>query len=227
MTLGGEKRLFAKVRWTVARFERVGDAAGNGSRAGKPSARPLALALGVRRSKKVHWTFSPAAPSRLTLTDTRPGETFSSTYNVRNRPVSVTRNSVAYATYVYNGLEQLVSRSTSAPGGPSGTIHYVYDLAGHLIAEADGSTGAITREYIWMDDLPVGLVQGGNLYMVHTDHLARPIRITDASHATQWQATWGPWGEPQSISGTLALDMRFPGQLYQIETGLRNRLRLP
>ena len=41
-------------------------------------------------------------------------------------------------------------------------------------------------------------------------HLARPIRIADTARATQWQATWGPWGEPQSISGTLALDMRFP-----------------
>ena len=162
------------------------------------------------------------------LTDTRPGEVFAFTYNVRNRPVSVTRNSVAYATYAYNALEQLVSRATSAPGGPSGTVHYIHDLAGHLIAEADGSTGAVTREYIWLEpatgldpvDLPIGLVQGGNLYMVHTDHLARPIRITDAARATQWQATWGPWGEAQAISGTLALDMRFPGQLFQIETGL-------
>lgn len=63
-------------------------------------------------------------------------------------------------------------------------------------------------------------MQRGTLYMVHSGHLARPIRITDATRATVWQATWGPWGEPQSISGTLALDLRFPGQLCQIETGL-------
>ena len=39
------------------------------------------------------------------LTDTRPGEVFAFTYNKRNRPVSVTRNSVAYATYGYNADE--------------------------------------------------------------------------------------------------------------------------
>ena len=150
------------------------------------------------------------------LTDTRPGEVFAFTSNVRNRPTSFgtqidpldrfaaerrrasPRNGVAYASYAYNGLEQLVSRSTSAPGGPSGTIHYIYDLAGHLIAAADGATGTTTREYLWLDDLPIGLVQGGTLYMVHSDHLGRPIRITDAARATQWQATWGPWGDPHA-----------------------------
>lgn len=105
-------------------------------------------------------------------------------------------------------------------GGPSGTVHDIHDLAGHVIAEADGTTGATTREYIWLDDLPTGLVSSGNLYMVHTDYLARPIRVTDATKATVWQASYTPWGEPQSISGPLALDLRFPGQLFQIETGL-------
>ena len=128
------------------------------------------------------------------LTDTRPGEVFAFTYNVRNRPTSVTRNSVAYATYVYNGLEQLVSRTTSAPGGPTGTVHYIYDLAGHLIAEADGATGTTTREYLWLNDLPIGLVQGGTLYMVHTDHLGRPIRITDAARATRLAGHLGTLG---------------------------------
>ena len=162
------------------------------------------------------------------LTDTRPGEVFAFTYNKRNRPVSVTRNSVAYATYGYNADEQLVSRSTAAAGGPLGTVHYVHDLQGHVIAEANGATGATTREYIWLTpatgldpvDLPIGLVSSGTLHMIHTDHLARPIRVTDATRATVWQASYTPFGEPQSISGTLALDLRFPGQLFQIETGL-------
>ena len=154
------------------------------------------------------------------LTDTRPGEVFSFSYNKRNRPLAVARNAVVYASYEYDAMEQLVSRNTSAPGGPTGTVHYIHDLAGHVIAEADGATGTTTREYIWLEELPIGLIQGGNLHAIHTDHLARPIRVTDATKATVWQATYTPWGEPQSISGTLALDMRFPGQLFQIETGL-------
>ena len=64
---------------------------------------------------------------------------------------------MAYGSYGYNALEPPSSRSASAPGGPSGTVHYIHDLQGHVIAEADGSTGAITREYIWLDDLPTAV----------------------------------------------------------------------
>jgi YD repeat-containing protein len=60
--------------------------------------------------------------------EVRPGgETFVYAYNNRNRIASVTRNGQAYATYVYNAFEQLTSRNTSAPSGPVGTVHYIYD----------------------------------------------------------------------------------------------------
>ena len=165
------------------------------------------------------------------VTDTRPGEIFAFAYNARNRPASVTRNSVAYASYGYNALEQLASRSTTAPGGPLGTVHYIHDLQGHIIAEADAATGATSREYVWMaandnvpTDLPLAVVDDVTttpvLLMVHSDHLGRPIRMTDAAKATVWQAAYKPWGEPLSISGTRALNLRFPGQYFQIETSL-------
>jgi RHS repeat-associated protein len=158
---------------------------------------------------------------------------------------SVTRNGVAYASYVYNAMEQLASRNTSAPGGPIGTVHYIYDTQGHLIAEADAATGATTREYLWLPsndnrndtmaedmmaandnapvDLPLAVVNVSAtpvIYQVHTDHLGRPIRMTDAAKATIWQATWKPWGEVQSITGAVAQNLRFPGQYFQLETGL-------
>jgi YD repeat-containing protein len=168
-----------------------------------------------------------------------------------NRLASVTRNAVAHASY--NALEQLTTRVTSAAGGPLGTLAYVYDLDGHLIVEADATTGATLREYLWLPanynrlnllggsvgqaiglasftaaandnasnsesvDLPLAIVDTVNttptLLMVHTDHLGRPIRLTDATKATVWQATYKPWGETQSISGTRANNLRFPGQL--------------
>ena len=161
------------------------------------------------------------------LTDTRPGEVFGFAYNARNRPASVTRNSVAYASYSYNAFEQLAARSTSAPGGPSGTVHCIHDLSGHIIAEADASTGAITRDYIWMaandnepTDLPLAVAEGSSLYMVHTDHLGRPVKMTDATKSTVWAASYNPRGEATSLSGTTSLNLRFPGQVFQIETGL-------
>jgi RHS repeat-associated protein len=162
-----------------------------------------------------------------TLTETRPGESFAYTYNKRNRLASVTRNTVAYASYTYNALEQLTSRNTSAVGAPAGTVHYLYDQDGHLIAEANASTGAITRDYIWLAsndndpvDLPLAIAETTTLTHVHADHLGRPIRMTDAAKATVWQATWKPWGEIHQLSGTLTQNLRFPGQYFQIETGL-------
>ena len=176
------------------------------------------------------------------ITDVRPGESFAYVYNKRNRLASVTRNTVAYGTYVYNGLEQLASRTSTAAGAPIGAVHYIYDLDGHLIAEATGSTGATTRDYIWLPsndnhndtytedvlaandnaaiDLPLAVAEAANLYHIHTDNLGRPIRMTDAVKTTVWAATWKPWGEIQSISGTTTNNLRFPGQYFQIETGL-------
>ena len=44
--------------------------------------------------------------------------------------------------------------------------------------------------------------------------------MTDAIRATVWQATWLPFGAPQAITGTATLDARFPGQWFQLESGL-------
>jgi RHS repeat-associated protein len=72
-------------------------------------------------------------------------------------------------------------------------------------------------------DLPLAVVNVSAtpvIYQVHSDHLGRPIRMTDGTRATVWQATWKPWGEPQSITGSQANNLRFPGQYFQLETGL-------
>lgn len=41
---------------------------------------------------------------------------------------------------------------------PTTNIIYHYDQAGHLIAEAD-ATGKITREYLWLEDTPLAVMQ--------------------------------------------------------------------
>lgn len=160
-----------------------------------------------------------------TLTDTQGSDVATYGYNARNRLATLTRNGSPWATYQYNALEQLVARTVTAPVGPTGTIHYIYDQQGQLIAEADAATGATLREYIWLDDMPVAVVTDiaaatPTIYAVHVDHLKRPIAMSDAAKAMVWQARWLPYGAPQSITGTASLDARFPGQWFQIESGL-------
>ena len=182
-----------------------------------------------------------------TVTEQRGRETLSFTYNLRNRPVTVSRSGTSptqTSRYAFNALEQMVQRSTNAPGGPAGTVHYVYGLDGALLAEVDGATGATLRDYIWLplDDvspaadndneegaqtppLPLGLVTGVNtptpaLLMVHADHLGRPLRLTDASRATVWAAAYDPFGQPWQITGAVEQNLRFPGQYFLLESGL-------
>ena len=57
-------------------------------------------------------------------------------------------------------------------------------------------------------------------YYVHTDHLHRPVKMSDASKVMQWSAEYQPWGAVQSLSGPLTMDLRFPGQWFQLEAGL-------
>jgi YD repeat-containing protein len=68
--------------------------------------------------------------------DDRVGTTYNYAYNNRGRMSELTIGSTVTADY--NGLERLAIRTTQNMS-PAGTTHYVYDLAGHLIAEADNT----------------------------------------------------------------------------------------
>jgi len=90
-------------------------------------------------------------------------------------------------------------------------------LPGTQIAPATGAIAGVPR--------PIAVVDAVNTaspatWWVHTDHLNRPVQMTDATKATVWQATWLPFGAPQAITGTSTLDARFPGQWFQLESGL-------
>ena len=95
--------------------------------------------------------------------------------------------------------------------------------AGGRMGESLG-LGALAANDNNPPDLPLAIVDTVNttptLLMVHSDHLGRPSRLTDSTKATVWQATYKPWGETQSISGTRTNNLRFPGQYFQIETNL-------
>jgi RHS repeat-associated protein len=56
---------------------------------------------------------------------------------------------------------------------------------------------------------------------VHTDHLTRPYLMTAQDQSVVWQVKYSPFGAVSSIVVNLTnLDIRFPGQWFQLETGL-------
>jgi RHS repeat-associated protein len=91
------------------------------------------------------------------------------------------------------------------------------------LAESDDAGNTLT-EYVWFDDMPIALVANvdtsPSLYFVHTDHLDRPIMMTDANKAIVWQADYNPFGGVNSITGSATNNLRFPGQYFLMEDGL-------
>ena len=125
-------------------------------------------------------------------------------------------------SYGVNGLGQRVSKAGSGVQ-PSGAVVYTYDEAGHLIGEYDGVTGAAEQETVWLGDLPVAVLTGDltspAVYNVHPDHLSAPKVITDQIGNVVWNWNHDPFGNGQP-TGTLSYNLRFPGQYYDVETGL-------
>jgi RHS repeat-associated protein len=91
------------------------------------------------------------------------------------------------------------------------------------LAESDDAGNTLT-EYVWFDDMPIALVANvdtsPSLYFVHTDHLDRPIMMTDANKSIVWQADYNPFGGVYSITGSATNNLRFPGQYFLMEDGL-------
>jgi RHS repeat-associated protein len=144
-------------------------------------------------------------------------------YRDSARLSSVTYNG-ATTSYIFNALGQRIRKS-----GASVAL-FVYDEAGHLLGEYDGS-GNLIEETIWMGDVPVATLQpngtGVSVYYIHTDHLNTPRRITSSStNAIVWRWDSDPFGttaanqNPSGNGTQFVYTPRFPGQYYDAETGL-------
>jgi RHS repeat-associated protein len=152
--------------------------------------------------------------------DTRdPSDAYVYTYNQTGRLASAALNGSTVGTYLVNGLEQRVAKTVG-----STTTHYIFDRFGHLLCEANGSTGAIQKEYIWLDDLLVAEIDDTGsspvMYYVHTDHLGRPQKMTDATATVVWDSVFDPFGNVTSVTGSTTNLIMFPGQYYDSETQL-------
>jgi RHS repeat-associated protein len=140
-------------------------------------------------------------------------------YNARNRLTVVQNNGATVGSYVLNAFGQRVQKSAA-----NLTTRFDYDEAARLLSE---STGTTTRDYVWMDSLPVGIVDGtgttGTVNFVHADGLGSPRAVTSSTGTMLWQWSYAsnPFGEntPTSSAG-YTLNLRFPGQYFDAESGL-------
>jgi RHS repeat-associated protein len=156
-------------------------------------------------------------------------------YGDRGRMLSAT-NSAGTVNYLYNGMELRAAKTGPTTLVPTGAAYFVYGEAGQLLGEYN-ATGTPLYETIYLGSNPVGVLKqtgtaaGNNIaisiYNVHADHLATPRMITRQSdQAVVWR--WdtaeafgaSPANENPSSLGVFNFNQRFPGQVFDAETGL-------
>ena len=169
-----------------------------------------------------HWLTSIGSSARThdangnTTGNATGGDTFGYGYNDRNRMTVVQRNGQTVASYIYNAMGQRVGKATTA------NQRFAYDEGSQLL----GEYGATSRSYVWLDDLPVALVDTNgttsSVNYIHADGLSTPRVVTDSANTTIWQWPYrsNAFGEQLPTSNSaFTLNMRFPGQYYDAERG--------
>ncbi len=136
------------------------------------------------------------------------------TFSQNNRLIKTAESGTTKGEYTYNANGQ---RAVKTAGGQTRVFHH--DQQGNLIAETS-SAGAAIAEYVHLDGQPLSKIDSGGTRYIHTDHLGTPVLMTNASKAVVWQIESKPFGETTSITGSALLNLRFPGQYFDSETGL-------
>lgn len=160
--------------------------------------------------------------------------TNSFTYSDRGRMTSAT-NAGGTVSYLYNGLNQRVYKSGPTALVNTGTAYFLYDEQGQLLGEYDAN-GAPVYETVYLGSMPVGVLkQAGSaatsdiavtVYNVHADHIATARIITQQDQTIVWRwdtaEAFGGTAPDQNPSGigVFTYNQRFPGQVFDAETGL-------
>lgn len=153
--------------------------------------------------------------------------TYGFAYNSRNRLILTQVDGTTAATYGYNALGQRISKTASYP--QASVERFAYDEAGQLI----GEYGTTNRDYLWLGNLPVGVIDNtingsvvtSTVNYVTADHMGTPRAVSNSAGTTIWSWAYqgNPFGEQQPTSTTgYVLNLRFPGQYYDAESNTDN-----
>ena len=139
------------------------------------------------------------------------------TWDSLNRLVKVEKAGSIIATYGYDSRNRRIRKTIGTT-----TIHYHYCQNNLLIGEtlADGTP---LRDYFYLNGEPIALREyekSPGLYFYLNDHLGTPQKLVRADGSVVWQAAYLPYGKAQVQLAAVTNKLRFPGQYYDVETGL-------
>ena len=173
-----------------------------------------------------HWLTSIGSSARTydangnTTGSTTGNDIFGYGYNDRNRMAVVQSNGQTIANYTYNALGQRVAKTAAA------NQRFAYDESSQLLGEYGGSS----RNYIWLDNLPVAVVDTNGtasiVSYVHADGLGTPRVLADAAGTSVWEWSYqaNPFGESAASAVGMVFNLRFLGQYYDDEAQLTYNL---
>ena len=154
------------------------------------------------------------------------------TWDEAGRLKTVSKNGTLLVTYAYDHHNRRSRKSTTA-AAPQGaqTILYHYDQDDHLIAETR-SDGTPLRTYVWLAERPLTVIEHSavsnpprSLHLQH-DHLGTPRLARNDAGVIQWRwdsdgyGTTTPTHDPDGDGKATVINLRFPGQYYDQESGL-------
>ena len=150
---------------------------------------------------------------------TNDGQGLSLTYNDAGQIATATKNGVV-AAYVYNHQRQRTRKQAR-------TLTTVYHSAptGRSLLEPTTSTNG-SDTYVWDDTVPIARIAQGGVQYLHTDHLGTPRLATNQQGSKVWGWEGEAFGstppneDPDGDGKRTVVNLRYPGQYYDAETGL-------
>jgi RHS repeat-associated protein len=143
-------------------------------------------------------------------------------YTAGNQLSSILVNNIT-TQYIYDINNRRVSK---ASGTNSMAYTYAEDIGDGSTAFSATSllgeyTATATKEYIYLGDTPIAVVQAGNILTIQTDHLDTPRQLTDNTKKVVWNWAYSAFGENQPTNtNNTVFNLRYPGQYYDAESKL-------
>jgi len=134
---------------------------------------------------------------------------------------------VAYTIGYGTGETDTVIRSHKSGGGQWQLLGTYYSADGPDYVEVSSPDNKFVADAIrWVQVHEPIVTHTATIHFIHSDHLGSPRRVTDQAQTIVWSWDSRPFGDspanedPDGDSMKFTLNLRFPGQYYDAESGL-------